>query len=100
LNHIHTASQPRYPHPYLLTPCISCYDIRMAKTLLQKAHASKAQVYTIKPVSLQEVQLALAWAKGDITLGQVARAYGLKPNAGSATHSKLARALRAYIQSL
>ncbi len=65
-------------------------------TLLEKAqHREKPRRPRTRP-DKQEVELSLAWARGDISYIQVASALGLT---GSAAYSRIAIALREFIQN-
>ena len=48
----------------------------MSKTLLELAKSSGENAAQNKPVSEEEVDLALAWMKNEITMYQVSTAYG------------------------
>lgn len=50
----------------------------------------------ITMISKEEIDLALAWANGEISLKQAAAAYGMGPS--SVIYGKLALALRAHLQ--
>ena len=67
------------------------------KTLLQKARQLPVTAAKSDSVGKQEIALALAWARGEITLRQVSHALGLQ-SSGSPSYVMLARALRAYIR--
>lgn len=74
----------------------------MTMSLLEKAKArTSRQVYRFSPAR-QDVELSLAWARGDVTLGQAASAWGCTRKAGghaipSSTYRRLAESLRAHI---
>jgi hypothetical protein len=69
------------------------YSWRM-ETLLQRAKKIKSGHRG--KMSGDEIDLAVAWAKGEISLLQVKLALGMK--GGSDVYVRLAIALRAYIQ--
>ena len=48
----------------------------MSKTLLELAKSSGENAAQNKPVSEEEIDLALAWMKNEITMYQVSTAYG------------------------
>lgn len=65
--------------------------------LLKKAKARKMKPYNgVKQVRQGDVELALAWAKGQVGIVQVSHAYSLKCHSTAYRH--LALALRAYVQ--
>lgn len=70
-------------------------------SLLAKAKAlggkRRIVVYDIGP---QDIKLALAWAKGEIGIRQVAHAYDIKNYTGSYVYIRIARALREHIQGV
>ena len=65
-------------------------------TLLEKAKEARAEPQQIF-VSDEVVELALAWAKGEISMKQARKAFGTK-TAGSNIYAHLARGLRQFIQ--
>lgn len=67
----------------------------MAKTLLQKAKERKSKA--VVEIGDEEVELALAWARGEINLTQASEAIGSQR--GSAIYSRMALALKKYIQT-
>lgn len=64
-------------------------------TLLEKAKSS-ATTKTGKTYSEEEMELALAWMRGEIGITQVCKALGKINLQGSDTYLFLARALRQY----
>lgn len=67
-------------------------------TLLEKAKEIPNRG-NFKPISSEEIELALAWANNEITLTQAARAYGIDRRMGvSQAYNRLALALREYIR--
>jgi hypothetical protein len=66
------------------------------KSLLLRAKAAKSK--TIEKVSDEQIELALAWARGEVSYTQVNFAiYGKHKNSGS-TYPFIANGLRKYIQ--
>ena len=61
------------------------------KSLLQLA--KEAPIRKTKQVSDQEIELALAWIKNEITQSQVAKALGISPT-GNRGYAELSRALK------
>lgn len=70
-------------------------------TLLKKAKAF-GRAYTRREsiITKQDINLALAWARGEVGIRQVAHAYGIKNYTGSHVYIKLARALRDHITTV
>lgn len=64
------------------------------KTLLEKAKSVKSFKSNQTPVTDEEIELAVAWLKGEITLKQVSVALGENVDAGSARYS-IVRFIRA-----
>lgn len=65
-------------------------------SLLLKAKAAKSKI--IEKVSDEQIELALAWARGEVSYTQVNVAiYGSKKNSGGA-YPFIANGLRRYIQ--
>lgn len=65
------------------------------KTLLEKAMEAKVQKRPSDASTDQEQELALEWLQGNITLSQVAAAYGWDSQHCGNTYPKLARSLKA-----
>lgn len=65
------------------------------ETLLQKALSEKGKK-NLK-IMEEDIELALSWANGEISLSQVQKAYGAK--AGSSVYAKLAVALKKHLQT-
>lgn len=66
------------------------------ESLLEKAKKATIKSKTDKNIDDEKIQLALAWAKREISLSQVQRALGFS---SPTTYSFLAIALRRYIES-
>lgn len=66
------------------------------KTLLAKAkeYKSKKSCWRNKIPTEQEMELAIAWLKGEITLGAVNVAFGFKATGGGSCTYRLSRALK------
>jgi hypothetical protein len=67
-------------------------------TLLEKAKAKK-QKASIGESTSEQVELALAWVRGEITIGQVCAAID-KPSTGSYGQQFLCKILKDYILSI
>lgn len=65
------------------------------QTLLDKAKARKSN-YKFSLASNEDIELALAWVRDEISLTQVCVAYDSKP--GTSIYSRLAISLKAHIQ--
>lgn len=70
-------------------------------SLLEKAKKVKAKRSKPREITKEHVELALAWAREEITHTQVARALGGDETyRGLAIYVTLARSLKKYIRSL
>jgi len=67
------------------------------KTLLEKAKDIDSYKSNTTPVTDEEIELAFAWLKGEVTLKQVSLALGENTEAGSARYS-MVRFIRAAYQ--
>ena len=65
-------------------------------TLLEVAKKQKTGVYS-KGASAEEVEVALAWAKGEVSLSQIMRA--MKVSNINVVYTKLAHCFKVYINS-
>lgn len=68
--------------------------LQRAKAFAHKDNYGNRGKFTSK----DDVELAVAWAKGEISLSQVAHAYGFPVAHGSKVYCRLAIALRAYVK--
>jgi len=66
-------------------------------TLLEKAQTVRSRSRVSRPVDAEEIDLALAWARGEITFTQAAKAYGVT---NGNVYNRLALALREHLQTL
>lgn len=62
-------------------------------TLLQRALKYQPKKTPGRKSTRQEVELAIAWAEGRISLAAAAKQLGYKPNSGSGVYIPLAHAL-------
>lgn len=70
----------------------------MPQSLLDKAKTkSRAGRAGIESSTKEEIDLAVAWAKGDITLTQAMHAHGIN-KANATIYTRLAFALAAYVR--
>lgn len=67
----------------------------MAKSLLQKAKAIPARKSKDNFASKQEIELALAWVKGEVTLAQASIGFDCKST--NAVYTKLLFVLKHFI---
>jgi hypothetical protein len=66
-------------------------------TLLEIAKKTKARGKPYKEYKQEEIELALAWVKGEVNMQQIQKALGLKNAANS--YSFLVHALKYYIRN-
>lgn len=65
-------------------------------TLLERARNGRMK-HNKTPIGPEDVDLAIAWVRGEVGATQVAHAYGYK-SSGAGTYCKLAHALAAHIR--
>lgn len=82
-----------------ISPCFSHggFFIYYMATLLEKAKGYKVRSNTTKPVTEEMIELALAWAKDEISIPQARKALGA-PSGGQIYHF-FALTLKAYISN-
>ena len=61
--------------------------------LIDKAKATKVRKGNAKDITSEDVELAIAWVRDEVTYSQVCSAYDLKKGSAS-VYSKLARSLK------
>lgn len=83
------------------TSSLKVYDVDM-NSLIKKALSRPMRRQATKKWTTKknDVELAVAWAKGEVSLSQVYHAYGIPIGHGSKIYGRLAMALRAHIQNL
>jgi len=69
-------------------------------SLLSEAKKHKVQTVAKFHISAEHIELAGAWARGEVRLAQVTKVLKLPASNGSQVYTFLARALREYIQGL
>lgn len=67
-------------------------------SLLEKAQELKSKRNNKKQVSQEDIELALAWVRGEVTLAQCSFAWEMK-SFGPQIYAKIAIALRTYLLS-
>lgn len=93
----------RISTPFIYTLVYRVYDEDMKNELIKKALARPVRQQAVSRVwstSRDDIGLAVAWAKGKVSLTQVYHAYGIPVGHGSKIYGRLAMALRAHVQTL
>lgn len=72
----------------------------MKKSLLEKAKETSHLNPRKIDITADDLEVALAWVRGEVTLTQVTLGYGFDRKHVTQTYVRIARSLRVYINSL